>query len=89
MLQTVWNVSGQEPSIRVGQEVVDGVATGDRTIALQRVDIVIGCADTQRGFQQSGCDELESRRNNQLLGLCSDQQTTLIRPSWLASMPLR
>ncbi len=38
MLQTVRHVRGQEPSVRVGQEVVDGVAFRDRTVVLDGVD---------------------------------------------------
>jgi hypothetical protein len=61
--------------------VVDGVAFRDGAVVLQRVDVVVGGADTQRRFQQSGCDELELRRNNQLAGLGSNQQTTFVGPT--------
>ena len=81
MLQTVWHISCQEPCIGVGQIVVNCVTFWDRTIVLQRVDVVVGCANTQAGFQQAGCNELQCWRNNQFARLSSDQQTTFISPS--------
>ena len=80
MLQTVGNVSRQEPCIGIRQEVVDGVTLGDRAIVLQGVDIVVSGSDTEFGFQQTGSNELQSGRNDQFTGLSSDEQTTLVRP---------
>ena len=80
VLQTVGHVSGQEPSVRVGQEVVHGVALGDRAVVLDGVDVVVGSANTQVGFQQTSSDEHQSRRDHQLLGLGCDQQAALIGP---------
>ena len=81
MLQTIRDVRGQEPSIGVREPVVDGVTVGDRSVVLQRVDVVIGGTDTQRSLQQSGGDELERGRDDQFLRFSSDQQITFVRPS--------
>ena len=80
MLHTVRYVGRQEPSVRIGQEVVNGVSLGDRTIVLDRVDVVVVSADTEFGFQQTSSNELECRGHNQFTRLSSNQQTTLIRP---------
>ena len=81
MLHAVRNVCLQEPSIRVGQEVVDGVTLWDRTIVFDSVDVVVCCADAEFCFQQAGCNELQCWRNYQLHGASSDQQATLICPT--------
>ena len=81
MLQAVRNVGGQIPAVAVGQEVVHGVTLGDRTVVLQCVDIVVGSANAEAGFQQTGSNEHQSRRNNQLAGLSGNQQATLVCPS--------
>jgi len=71
---------GLEPAVNVGQEVVDCVAFRDRAVVLQRIDIVVGRANTQRRFQQTSSNEHQRRRDDQLLGLGGDQQSTLISP---------
>ena len=81
MLQTIWYVCCQEPSINVSQEVVDRIAFADRTVVLNSVNVVVVCTNTQFCIEQTGCYELKWRRNNQLLGLSSNQQSTLICPS--------
>jgi tetrahydrodipicolinate N-succinyltransferase len=69
VLHTVRNVSAQEPGVGVRQEVVNGVSLGDRTIILQGVDVVICRTNTQLRLKKTGSDKLESRGNDQLLGL--------------------
>ena len=80
VLHTVGNVSRQEPSIRIGQEVVNGISLGDVSIVLDRVDIVVIGTDAEFGLKQTSSNELECRGHDQFTGLSSDQQTTLIRP---------
>ena len=80
MLHTIRHISRQEPSIGVGQEVVNGVTFRDRTIALQRVDVVIRSADTEFRFEQAGSDKHRRRRNNQLARLSRDEQAALVHP---------
>ena len=60
--------------------MVDGIATRDRTIRFQRVHVVVGRRNTKLSLKQSGRNELQRRRDNQLLRPSRDQQTLLIRP---------
>ena len=80
MLQAVGHVSGQEPGIGIRQVVVNGVATGDRTVVPQGVNIVVSSSRTEFSLQDTCCNELQRGRNDQLHRLGSDQQTTLVRP---------
>ena len=73
MLRTIWNIGRQEPSIGVGQEVVNGVTLWNRTIVLDGVDVVVGGRHAEFGLQQSGRNEHQARRNHQLLRLGGDQ----------------
>ena len=61
--------------------MVDRIAFRDRTVVLECVDVIVVRADAEFSLQQTGCHELQCRRNNQLAGLSCDQQATLIRPS--------
>ena len=54
MLQTIRHVGQQEPSVGIGQVVIDRVATGDGTVGFQCVQVVIGSTNTQLGFEQAG-----------------------------------
>jgi hypothetical protein len=81
VLETVRYVSHDEPSVRIRQEVVYTVPFRNRTIVLQRVDVVVVGASTQFRFQKARSNEHQARRNNQLTGLCGNEQTALIRPS--------
>ena len=60
--------------------MIDRIALWDRTVVLDGVDIVVGRANTQRRFQQTGSNEHQSRWDNQLLGLSGNQQRALIGP---------
>ena len=50
VLQSVGYIGGEEPAVRVGQEVVDRVAFWDRTVVLDGVYVVVVSADTEFGF---------------------------------------
>ena len=78
MLHAIWNVSGQEPSVVISQVVVDCIAAGDRTIGVQRVDVIVGGANTQLCLQQTGSHEHQGRRNNQLTWASRNQQTAFV-----------
>ena len=78
MLHAIRDVRGDVPSVRVGQVVVDAVALRDRTVGVDRVDVVVSGADTQLGLQQTSCNEHQRRRNDQLARASGDQQATFV-----------
>ena len=80
MLEAIRYVGHQEPSVGVGQVVVDRVAIRHRAQRTQRVDVVVSGTYAQLGFEQAGSHEHEGRRNNQFTRLGCDQQATFIRP---------
>ena len=81
MLHAIRNVGGQEPCVRVGQEVVDRIAFRDGTVVNDRVHVVVIGTGTELSFQQAGCNELQCRRDDQLAGTGGDQQTTFVSPT--------
>jgi len=81
VLQAVRHVSLDEPTVVVGQEVVDGVAFGDCAHGLDRVDIVVGGCNTQIGVEQTLSNEHQCGRHDELARLGCDQQATFVRPS--------
>ena len=81
MLQTVGNVSRQEPSVVISQIVVDCITFGDGTVGLDCVQVVVGGGNTQLSFEQTGSNEHQRRGHDHFAGLGCDQQATFIRPS--------
>ena len=55
VLQTVRHVRQQEPAVGVSQEVVHGVTTGDRTIVLQGIDIIVRSSNALLSFEMASC----------------------------------
>jgi len=80
VLHTIGHVRLQEPSIGIGQVVVNGVALWDRTVILDGVDVVVRGTNTQLRLKEAGSNELEIRRNNEFQRAGCDQQTTFICP---------
>ena len=81
MLQTVRNVGSEEPAIRISQEVVDRVAFRDRTHRLEGVDVVVSGRNTEFRVKEALSDEHQSRGDDELAGLRSNEQTAFVGPT--------
>ena len=78
MLQAVGGVGLDEPSVRIGQEVVDRKALRHVTTGLDSVDVVIRGGDALLRLEETLGGELKRRRQNQLHAAKSDLQATLV-----------
>ena len=58
--------------------MVDRVAFRNRTIGLDRVDVVIGSRCAEFSLQQAGSNEHQARRNDQLARASRDKQTAFV-----------
>ena len=77
-LHAVRCISDDEEGIRISQVMVDRIALRDHPHIFDRVDVVIGSANTQSRLQDTISSELQFLRDDELETLYSNLQAALI-----------